>query len=257
MNTAAAAVSGVVVVPSQWYLEMVWAHLQSEVTLIPRVAVAELEGIPVFTLRANQSGHIMQWCIVSRRYFETRMDHIYGLGALFAFFPNHGYVSSVEAMLSFWLGPQCVAQMGDSRFLAVSQCLTRGRLYWGPDEASPVFGQRNPSNHDLAAAEAASLEQEEQERNRRRKSRGEMPATMTKRLCRNRPCQKARSGQPLCVACRENVASVVFLDCCHVSACENCICEDWDKGVGNLACFVCRLPCVLGPASLYVSENCV
>lgn len=261
-------------IPSQWYLEVVWNQLQSDVTLVAGGAangggLIALEGLSVFTLRATHSGRLLHWCVIGPGQLVNRLEHLYQTAshlAVFVFYPSKGWASNVEGMLSSWLGQGYVAHMGDSRFLAISQCLTRGCLYWAgatlvqpqvSDAFQPMHVMIGHDDEDLAAAEAASLAFEEEERGRRRKSRGAMPPTLTKRLCMNRPCEKARTNQPLCVICRQNVASVVFLDCCHVSTCENCIREDWDKGLGSLACYTCRTPCVLGPASLYVSENCV
>lgn len=253
------------VVPSQWLVEVVACQLHSEVILTPRIPLPvalkdALARCCVFTFTAAQTGRTLHWCIPGRsellhvlEALHQHQQHTHAAQTpLFVFCPTQGWTSDVEAMLSFWLGAQRVAQMGDSRFLDISRCLTHGFLYRSPDSSSPPSVMEE--DPDLAAAQDASLAQEEEDRSRRRKSRGAMPAAMTKRLCLSRPCEKARPGQPLCVACQENVASVVFLDCYHVSACENCICDDWNRGLGQMACYVCRAPCIQGPASLYISE---
>lgn len=248
--------AGVVIIPSQWYLDVAWAHLQGDIILedggqLPRELQTLLGAVSFFTLRSVITNRVLHWCIVPQRCVEGLVQ-VRPQCPFFVFYPNRGWVSNVEAMLSYWMGPYQMALIGDSRFLAISQCLTRGSLYWNTNQHHQGFDASQ-----TAAAEAASIRDEEEERGRRRKSRGEIPPSLTKRLCRDRPCAKAVVGEPLCVVCRENVASTVFSDCGHVSACEQCIYDDWDKGSGKLACYMCRTPCVTGPVSLYISEKCM
>jgi hypothetical protein len=196
----------------------------------------------------------------------TTLEHLVQVSAnvalVFVFYSIRNIVSSVDTALSWWMSPQYVARMGDTRFWCISQSLAQRYLYWVRDSptisASSTTNSSSSSNSSssnnsddddiqFAAAQTASLQQQQEGR----KNQG-----LTARLSRTRRCEKALPNQPLCVICHTNRASTAFLDCGHVSACEDCIFEDCEKGTGKMVCYTCRAPCVLGPASLYVSENC-
>ena len=247
----------VVVIPSRWHLEVVMGQLQglcSLATSTGSMAFA-LNTSTVFSFCAVQTGTLLHWCIPARGQVTQQIQHACSQHmTVFVFYPSEGCLSNVENMLSYWLGRECVQQMGDSRYLTISQCLVQGTLRSATSSSTEDEPSSSSSSEEDEVMNASF--QQESDRHRER-APSPPPAGLTKRLCLTRPCQKASIGQPLCIVCRENVASVVFLDCGHLSACENCICANWKKGTGKLCCYVCRAPSVLGPASVYISEHVV
>lgn len=258
-----AAVDGIAVVPARIYVDIVCSQLKDDYApMVAPLPVQLSAQAQVFSLRSQHTGRIMHWCVVPPAYIMATLEHLVqvsaNVAAVFVFYPIRNIVSNVNTALSWWMSPQYVAQMGDTRFWCISQSLAQRCLYWSggssttfADTTSRSSSSSNSDDDDIqfAAAQTASLQQQQQQEGR--KNQG-----LTARLSRTRRCEKALPNQPLCVICHTNRASTAFLDCGHVSACEDCIYEDCEKGTGKMVCYTCRAPCVLGPASLYVSENC-
>lgn len=259
---ASVVVEGIAVVPARIYLDIVRSQLEGDYTAVVAPLPVQLSvQAQVFSLRSRHTGHTMHWCIISPVHVEAALEQLVQASAntaiVFVFYSIRNILSSVDTALAWWMSPQFVARMGDTRFWCISQSLAQPCLYWAGGGGSPVAASSsssasNSSNSEdddaqFVAAQTVSLQQQHQQQ--RDKNWG-------RRLCRTRRCERALPNQALCVICNTNRASTAFLDCGHVSACEDCIVEDCEKGTGKMACYTCRTPCVLGPASLYVSETC-
>lgn len=260
------AVDGIAVVSARIYVDIVCSQLKDDYApMVAPLPVQLSAQAQVFSLRSQYTGRIMHWCVVPPAYIMATLEHLVQVSAnvavVFVFYPIRNIISNVNTALSWWMSPQYVAQMGDTRFWCISQSLAQRCLYWSggsstttttTDTTSRSSSNSNSDDDDIqfAAAQTASLQQQQQQQEGR-KNQG-----LTARLSRTRRCEKALPNQPLCVICHTNRASTAFLDCGHVSACEDCIYEDCEKGTGRMVCYTCRAPCFLGVASLYVSENC-
>lgn len=260
MRVATVVDAGIAVVSARIYVDIVCSQLKNDYAPVVAPLPVQLSAqAQVFSLRSQYTGRIMHWCVVPPAHVMTTLEHLVQVSAnvavVFVFYPIRNIISNVNTALSWWMSPQYVAQMGDTRFWCISQSLAQRCLYWSGGSstttADTISSSSSSSNSDdddiqFVAAQTASLQQQEGRKNQ----------ALTTRLSRTRRCEKALPNQPLCVICHTNRASTAFLDCGHVSACEDCIFEDCEKGTGKMVCYTCRAPCVLGPASLYVSENC-
>lgn len=225
--------------PSWASFEVAMYHLQPYIVSAAcpeSVSALRCVGAHVYTLVAKATGRVVHWFLPRSARIQDQVGLLSAQGyepIVFGSFLGGG--GNVQAFLENWLGRTLVSQINDARFLAISRVLV---------------GQGS-----LAGAIEASLQTYEEERLRCQCQRGPMPLEWRKRL-RVDACQKAQPGQPACVVCRENVASVVFLDCCHVIACENCVQQNWENapsGAAAASCFECRTPWRLGPGSIYLA----
>lgn len=55
--------------------------------------------------------------------------------------------------------------------------------------------------------------------------------------------EPAKPGDPTCIVCTENKATICFVDCNHTIMCDDCVRIMWEKPDVSHVCPMCRSPC--------------
>ena len=125
-------------------------------------------------------------------------------------------------------------------FRSILQAANDARLRNG---MSSMFDSDDGGGDDPNIAEAIRRSQvtREQEEDAMRNVRMELPPAWENVL---RASEPSVPGQPECVVCRANRASICFVGCNHQTACDDCVRTIWSRVDVPHACPLCREPCV-------------